>query len=931
VNTFARRFLRQCLLSSLLLCCGCAARTQPGSLEYQVDFKGAATGQVEVTLLTKGFPVEFLIGRKTMDVEKVEARNRDGASVPVEHLNSEVGENVNISGRDISSLSYTVKVGKAWVYPTVGKDMGRRFGSLDSRFGVISGSNLFLLPENYSDLQSVGIKFLNIPDGLQLVTTLQERDGAYTVDAQQGNKLLAEYLHGSLIAVGRFRQRSEKVNDTLVKAYFEESLEGDPDSILTKIVAGHEYLGKRMGDLQKEYTYIFVPQTSDAKKVELDASPLGQAQSVLHWTKSLWARINYNLAEAYTRFRPLGYLYKPTDIWFSEGVTSYITLLLMENAGLADLPSEMIDTYDRYFIDPRITSADLKAIERNSNPFPHKDKAVILTYLLDRRLKEGGRNIFSLLKEISRNGRVVDLKENISAVAGARLSDLYESYMSDPDKMIQPSDLALDFPQVQALSGENVEEVFTDELSPSLIKGGGQNNGTCRIVVSGITHSYLENCGCKKSQNGGVSRRLTAINELRKGAGDFLLVDAGDFFPDEKQAPYLDPLVVGELDTNMAAMEKMGYDAAAVGFSELRYSYDFLKERMKNVKLPLVNCNVQTAEGKAIAAPYVTKKVGGSRATIIGAWEYKAPEEYVSFYDDATYGLAITDPVEAVAQTVSKVKADDAMLVVVGNVSPHTARRMIDRCPDIDVLITSRNHFIDYDSVPERGDLNLSLRLYKEDKSGFYKNSLILYANMDTFGISAADLRTSQGRTVDRAQVYRLALSSKVEEHPQIRALLDNYYNSIQSDPSMRAKPLFKWDKSLDNNQYVGVQSCRECHQEEYDHWKTTKHFGAFKTLVISRRQSYPKCAVCHVTGYGYEPGFMTSKDEVRFGGVQCEICHGPGKTHALAPSEGNIRRSPPQAVCLECHTPEHSNKFVFDQRIAMVRHKLNNDAGGKE
>jgi len=54
---------------------------------------------------------------------------------------------------------------------------------------------------------------------------------------------------------------------------------------------------------------------------------------------------------------------------------------------------------------------------------------------------------------------------------------------------------------------------------------------------------------------------------------------------------------------------------------------------------------------------------------------------------------------------------------------------------------------------------------------------------------------------------------------------------------------------------------------------------------------------------------------------VQCEVCHGPGAAHAAAPAKDNIRRAVTKDVCLSCHTPDHSDHFVYEERLPRVMH----------
>jgi hypothetical protein len=55
---------------------------------------------------------------------------------------------------------------------------------------------------------------------------------------------------------------------------------------------------------------------------------------------------------------------------------------------------------------------------------------------------------------------------------------------------------------------------------------------------------------------------------------------------------------------------------------------------------------------------------------------------------------------------------------------------------------------------------------------------------------------------------------------------------------------------------------------------------------------------------------------------VGCESCHGPGSLHAedqdVDPAK-NVSLTVAEAVCKQCHNPEHSDRFVYDAYRAML------------
>ena len=107
---------------------------------------------------------------------------------------------------------------------------------------------------------------------------------------------------------------------------------------------------------------------------------------------------------------------------------------------------------------------------------------------------------------------------------------------------------------------------------------------------------------------------------------------------------------------------------------------------------------------------------------------------------------------------------------------------------------------------------------------------------------------------------------------------------------------------------FVGSETCKACHEYEYEKWSTKKHAHAFATLEKVGSDYDPECVDCHVVGMQYEEGFISPKKTPHFKDVGCEVCHGPGSKHIGNPVA--VKPSDPRHECSDCHTPEHSGEF---------------------
>lgn len=121
---------------------------------------------------------------------------------------------------------------------------------------------------------------------------------------------------------------------------------------------------------------------------------------------------------------------------------------------------------------------------------------------------------------------------------------------------------------------------------------------------------------------------------------------------------------------------------------------------------------------------------------------------------------------------------------------------------------------------------------------------------------------------------------------------------------------------------YIGGEQCGACHDGAQTHWEGTRHAGAYETLVKVNKQFDLSCVGCHVTGFR-EPGGSEVVEVAGLEDVQCEVCHGPGSIHAETPEKAGkpfaIRREAAKDVCLQCHTPEHSDTFDYEAYLRDV------------
>lgn len=193
--------------------------------------------------------------------------------------------------------------------------------------------------------------------------------------------------------------------------------------------------------------------------------------------------------------------------------------------------------------------------------------------------------------------------------------------------------------------GTNADTYLARFNQPLLVPQA--NESLITILHTNDTHSQIDPLprGDAYAGRGGVARRATLINQVRKAQPASLLVDAGDAC---QGTPYFN-LYKGEVE--MKAMSALGYDAMTLGNHEFDNGVDPLVNALKFANFSVINSNyeIKGTPLESVVKPFITKQVGNVRVGIFGLGinleGLNAPSSF--------RGVKYTDPVAA-AQTVIK-------------------------------------------------------------------------------------------------------------------------------------------------------------------------------------------------------------------------------------------------------------------------------------
>ena len=782
---------------------------------------------------------------------------------------------------------------------------GRAYGYSGSEFSFVTGRNLFLVPEPPESLAAISVRF-DLPQEWNAMAPWRW-DGRQFNCALDGD-LAAEHLVKASIGLGRFRERAVEAGGTRFRMVFESGIpaqvEQDVSARLESVIRSVEGLfGRGLGP---EYLIVVAPGLPGGEELVGDGWATGQGGTLAPMTANRLHTFATRLLDAYLRLPPyrseIGDL---KEFWMADAIRNLYSWRVVARAGLMPEDEIVRETASQYLDHLHVggLQRDLEQIYtgRHAHQVEREVFAPMAWLLLERELQtstKGTVRLEDLIARMFHGRRATSLWSLLPAVRPGLWEEFQKQY-------------------VRGNKHAPVEDLYSlTPVGPSPEPPAGKRTRQLTLAYTGETEGYLENCGCKSNQSGGVARRATALERIRRADPRALVLDAGGAFMRPTTRAKLDFLSRQEQGLYLGALGLMRYDAVAVGTNELAFGLDYFREQTRSLTTRYVVANVRM-DGRPIAPPVVRRTVGGLRVAVIGVLEPPRGRGVVPGFEDEALSLMVEDPVQTLRREVPALARQADLVIALGRLTPFTIRRVAEACPELDVIISSEF------GAPARTKLEGHEHLHAQDGEGFVGRTLVLYTHLTSYGLSTARLGVDADGRITDAVLDDIWLNEKVPDHPQMRRTLNTFYDRVgrQAAAQESVQPLFTDDPLRLNGRYAGASECSGCHEAEYKQWMGTAHAGAFKTLLDRHRNFQPKCVSCHVVGYGTRHGYRLGAPEQTLANVQCEVCHGPGAEHVASPSISNIQRQVSEKICLECHNPEHSDHFVYAERLPLVRH----------
>lgn len=175
---------------------------------------------------------------------------------------------------------------------------------------------------------------------------------------------------------------------------------------------------------------------------------------------------------------------------------------------------------------------------------------------------------------------------------------------------------------------------------------------------------------------GGVARRAAIIRFQRDQAQHTLVLDAGNSLLGDS-----DPALETRGRTSVEAMNRMGYDALALGMQDISsLELSELRERLAEAQFPVLSANAYLAGTQELLTdPYVVMAMADHRVGILGLTDAGGTEEVVT-----------TDPVLAARKWLPRLQRVADIIIILSHAGLDTDQAIAGQLPGIDVIVSGR-------------------------------------------------------------------------------------------------------------------------------------------------------------------------------------------------------------------------------------------------
>lgn len=304
---------------------------------------------------------------------------------------------------------------------------------------------------------------------------------------------------------------------------------------------------------------------------------------------------------------------------------------------------------------------------------------------------------------------------------------------------------------------ENLEEVLSKEIDELLLEKAEPivqvKKSILTVLFTNSTNGYLESCDCPDNPFGGLARRTSLVNDIKKDNPNVLLLDSGDVLP-----PYPDVLLA---KYTLLVMEKVGYDLVALGDQEFILGTDYLKSEIEKSKLPFHSANLTTCQGETctyLAPSHLIKNIGDLKVGIISVI---SPKVFNFFPKDKIKDLKVLSSTDTVQGFVDNFRKEVDLIIVISHSGYEEDIKLAKQISGIDLIIGGHSQTL------------------VKNPSG-PNNTLIVQTGEKGQYLGKLDLKFDEKKKVVSHTYQLFPLTKDIPDNQEVRALITEYQQEIE-------------------------------------------------------------------------------------------------------------------------------------------------------
>jgi len=399
------------------------------------------------------------------------------------------------------------------------------------------------------------------------------------------------------------------------------------------------------------------------------------------------------------------------------------------------------------------------------------------------------------------------------------------------------------------------------------------------VFLTGNELGALQPCGCSGGQLGGFDRRWAVLNSA--SAQRRLIVDTGGFVEGNNEQDIIKFKVI------IQAFNLLGYDLVNLREEDIEIAQDLgLLGSIKSI----FNI-ISSHDGADVNVPAkFTKKLSlkGSPVAVT---------------------VASFDAESASIEQAKELFTAQPATNQAGQPGMQTVDILILNCCDANVVA----------SIAEMGIVDCLVCPAEADEAMVIAepNGGPLVVSVGRYGRYVGMLQIKSADADDKLKLSfsPIPITEDLRPNSSLAELYKIYQQLVRDENLVEKYPRFPLPNGLE---YTGSESCKPCHEDEYEKWSARAHAHAYATLEKVGSQFDPDCVVCHVVGMKYQSGFVSEEKTGHLKNVGCENCHGPGSAHIR--SEGKVKTTEPRSACADCHTPEVSSEYAGNEELYLEK-----------